>query len=89
MPFTPELMEELNALSRFDPDSDRQGLKVHSTAEAGLIAAMQRLHVKGLVTQADGGYLTPLGREAASHVQALSGLLTTGGATAAVDRQIS
>ena len=39
---------------------------------------MKRLHAKGLVTQADGGYLTPLGREAAGHVLALTGLLTAG-----------
>ena len=78
MSFTPELTQELNALIRFDPDSGQQGLKVRSTAEPEVIAAMRRLHGKGLVTQADGGYLTPLGREAASHAQTLSGLLTAG-----------
>lgn len=78
MPFTTDLITELNALVRFDPDSGQQGLKVHKTADAEVIAAMRRLHAKGLVTQADGGYLTPLGREAASHAQALTGLLTAG-----------
>lgn len=78
MPFTTELIQELNALLRFDPTSDQQGLKVHKTADAEVIAAVKRLHAKGLVTQADGGYLTPLGREAAGHAQALSGFLTAG-----------
>jgi uncharacterized protein (TIGR02647 family) len=78
MPFTTDLIQELNALLRFDPTTDQQGLKVHKTADAEVIAAMKRLHAKGLVTQADGGYLTPLGREAAGHVLALTGLLTAG-----------
>lgn len=78
MPFTTDLIQELNALLRFDPTTDQQGLKVHKTADAEVIAAMKRLHAKGLVTQVDGGYLTPLGREAAAHVLALTGLLTAG-----------
>lgn len=78
MPFTTDLIQELNALLRFDPTTDQQGLKVHKTADAEVIAAMKRLHAKGLLTQADGGYLTPLGREAAGHVLALTGLLTAG-----------
>ena len=78
MPFTTDLIQELNALLRFDPTTDQQGLKVHKTADAEVIAAMKRLHAKGLVTQADGGYLTPLGRGAAAHAQALTGLLTAG-----------
>jgi uncharacterized protein (TIGR02647 family) len=36
------------------------------------------LHAKGLITQADGGYLTRLGREAAEHAQAMLGILTAG-----------
>jgi uncharacterized protein (TIGR02647 family) len=34
------------------------------------------LFAKGLITQQDGGYLTPLGQQAAEHVQALVRLLT-------------
>ena len=44
-------------------------------ADAGRIQAGERLHAKGLTTQADGGYLTPLGVEAAEHAQALIRLL--------------
>lgn len=36
------------------------------------------MHAKGLVTQADGGYLTSLGREAAEYAQTMLGILTAG-----------
>ena len=78
MHFTPDLVHELNTLIRFDLDTGQQGIKVHKTADAEVISAVQRLFAKGLVTQADGGYLTSLGREAAEHAQAMLGLLTTG-----------
>ena len=82
MPYTSELVQELNALIRFDLDTGQQGIKVHKTADGEVIAAVQRLHAKGLITLADGGYLTSLGREAAEHAQATLGLLTTGVAAA-------
>lgn len=78
MPYTNDLVNELNALIRFDLDTGQQGIKVHKTADAAVIAAVQRLHAKGLVTQADGGYLTSLGREAAEHAQTMLGFLTNG-----------
>ena len=78
MPYTPELVQELNTLIRFDLDTGQQGIKVHKTASPDVISAVQRLFSKGLVTQADGGYLTSLGREAAEHAQSMLGLLTTG-----------
>ena len=84
MPYTPELVQELNTLIRFDLDTGQQGIKVHKTASPDVISAVQRLFSKGLVTQADGGYLTSLGREAAEHAQSMLGLLTTGVAAAVV-----
>lgn len=78
MPYTPELVHELNALIRFDLDTGQQGIKVHKSADAEVISAVQRLHAKGLITQADGGYLTSLGREAAENAQVVLGLLTAG-----------
>ncbi len=78
MPFTTDLVHELNALIRFNLDSGQHGIKVHKTADAEVISAVQRLHAKGLVTQADGGYLTSLGREAAEHAQTMLGFLTAG-----------
>lgn len=78
MPYTPDLVNELNALIRFSLDSGQQGIKVHKTADADVISAVQRLYAKNLVTQADGGYLTSLGREAAEHAQTMLGFLTAG-----------
>lgn len=76
MPFTPDLLEELNLLARFDLATAQQGIKVHTTtATAATIAAAQRLHVKGMITLPDGGYLTALGRETAEHIQGTLTLL--------------
>ncbi|TRZ55783.1 MAG: TIGR02647 family protein [Rhodocyclaceae bacterium] len=78
MPYTPDLVHELNTLMLFDLATNQQGVKVHKTADAAVIAATQRLHGKGLLTLADGGYLTSLGREAAEHAQAALSILTSG-----------
>ncbi|MDO6387247.1 MULTISPECIES: TIGR02647 family protein [Uliginosibacterium] len=77
MPVTPELLDELNTLLRFDLDTNQQGIKIHHDAPAAIAASAQRLHDKGLITQIDGGYLTPLGRHAAEHAQTLISILTT------------
>jgi uncharacterized protein (TIGR02647 family) len=77
MPFTSDLVFELNALIRFDLATTQQGVKVHKTADAAVIAAIRRLHAKGLLTQTDGGYLTSLGRDAAEHAQAVLTILTS------------
>lgn len=76
MPYTPDLVHELNTLIRFDLETSQQGIKVHKTADPEVIAATQRLHAKGLLTLADGGYLTGLGRDAAEHAQAVLTILT-------------
>lgn len=71
MSFTPTITDELNILARYNLDTTQEGVKIHSNADPELIAAAQRLFDKGLVTQADGGYLTDLGRTAAVHAQDL------------------
>ncbi|MBA2779201.1 TIGR02647 family protein [Billgrantia kenyensis] len=73
--FSAERLDELNLLCLFNLDTSQEGIKVHSSAAPEAVSAAERLHAKGLVTQADGGYLTPRGREAAHHAQELSGLL--------------
>ena len=77
MSFTPGLIQELNTLILFDLATTQRGVKVHKTADAAVIAAIARLHAKGLLTQADGGYLTSLGRDAAEHAQAALTILTS------------
>jgi uncharacterized protein (TIGR02647 family) len=69
MPISPELVDELNILTRYNLASAQEGIKVHHTAAPELIAAVKRLHSKGLVDQGDGGYLTSLGIEVAEHIQ--------------------
>ena len=77
MPYTPDLVDELNTLIRFDLETSQQGIKVHKNADPDVIAATRRLHEKGLLTLADGGYLTGLRRDAAEHAQALLTILTS------------
>ena len=75
--FTPDLLEELHILSLYNPAMSEQGIKVHqSSAEPEAVAAAKRLFDKGLVTHADGGYLTALGRTAAEHAQMVISILT-------------
>ncbi|MCF8198653.1 MAG: TIGR02647 family protein [Sulfuritalea sp.] len=83
MPYTPDLVHELNTLIRFDLETSQQGIKVHKNADPEVIAATARLHAKGMLTLVDGGYLTALGREAAEHAQATLTLLTAGDAAIA------
>lgn len=73
MPFSSDLQQEIRVLSLFNPATMLEGIKVHHDAEPEAIAATLRLYHKGLVTQRDGGYLTPLGQEAVRH---LDGFLT-------------
>lgn len=75
MAYTPELIAELEILALFNLGNTQEGLKVHHTASPAAIAAARRLHDKALITQADGGYLTSLGLDAAEHAQALLTIL--------------
>lgn len=83
MPYTSDLVHELNTLIRFDLETSQQGIKVHKTADPVVIEAVRRLHAKGLLTQVDGGYLTGLGRDAAEHAQAMLTILTSDSTAAA------
>lgn len=75
MAFNKDIADELHILALFNEDTTQEGLKIHSTAEQSVIAAAQRLHEKGLITQADGGYLTDLGRKASGHAHDLLSIL--------------
>ena len=74
---TPELVEEIKALTYFNLSNSQSGIKVHKSADPEIIEAFQRLYDKGLVTQFDGGYLTQLGVEAAEHVQNMLTILVS------------
>ena len=75
MPYTQDIVQEINILVRYNLSTTQEGIKVHTTAAPELIAATKRLYTKGLVTQEDGGYLTALGHEAAEQAQTVLGLL--------------
>ena len=46
MPFTPDLIDEMEVLALFKHDSSQEGIKITSTASPSLIAAAQRLPVQ-------------------------------------------
>ena len=75
MPYSNDIIEELNVLALFNLDTDLEGIKVHSSAGEAKVAAAERLYSKGLTSQVDGGYLTSLGRTAAEHAQGLLQIL--------------
>jgi uncharacterized protein (TIGR02647 family) len=75
MPYSNDIIEELNVLSLFNLDTDLEGIKVRSSAGEAKVLAAQRLFDKGLTSQKDGGYLTSLGRTAAEHAQGLLQIL--------------
>jgi uncharacterized protein (TIGR02647 family) len=78
MSLTPAFLEELKLLNMFNLNTTQQGIKIHHDATAAKVDAGKRLHSKGMITRADGGYLTPLGQQMAEHVQALVTLLSPG-----------
>ncbi|WP_340122562.1 TIGR02647 family protein [Methylobacter svalbardensis] len=75
MPYTQDLVDELNILVRYNLTTTLEGIKVHKTASPEIIAATRRLFEKGLLSQEDGGYLTNLGRETAEQAQAIMDIL--------------
>jgi uncharacterized protein (TIGR02647 family) len=75
MPYTQDIVEELNILVRYNLSTTQEGIKVHKTATPETIAATHRLFEKGLVSQEDGGYLTNLGLETAKQAQAVLDIL--------------
>ncbi|MDO6747814.1 TIGR02647 family protein [Gilvimarinus sp. 1_MG-2023] len=78
MPFSQEQLNELNLLALFHSSSSQEGIKVHKhSADPATVAAAERLYTRGLVTQPDGGYLTPLGSEITEQVHKLQSVLNS------------
>lgn len=75
MSFDQDFLDELNLLLLYDLKNEQDGLKIHHDATPQMRDAAKRLHAKGIITQADGGYLTELGRKAADHADALRMML--------------
>jgi len=75
MPYTQDIVDELNILVRYNLTTTLEGIKVHKTATPETVAATRRLFEKGLLSQEAGGYLTNLGRETAEQAQAVLDIL--------------
>ncbi|MBT1451347.1 TIGR02647 family protein [Glaciecola sp. XM2] len=72
MQFNQALTDELNLILKFPSDSLLQGIKIHKDAGEEVVAAVQRLYEKGIVTQADGGYLTDLGHDLHARIEVVA-----------------
>lgn len=77
MALNQDFTADVELLNLFELDSSQIGLKIHHVASPERIASAKRLFESNLTTQVDGGYLTPLGIEAATHAQALIRILKT------------
>ena len=75
MHLSQEFLEELELLNLYNLDSHQGGLKIHHDADPVRIESAKRLFAKHIITLEDGGYLTPLGIQAAEHTQALITML--------------
>ncbi len=75
MSYSKENRAELDVLLLFDSATSLEGIKIHKMADPELISAARRLFEGGFITLVDGGYLTPLGREAAEHAHSLFAML--------------
>lgn len=74
MQIDPELVDELTLLRRFSMGGP-VAMDVHDNPDPAIVAAAERMHEKGLITQLDGGELTDNGREAVEHMERLFNLL--------------
>lgn len=70
-----DFVADFELLNLFKLDSAQEGLKIHHDAASERVDSARRLYDKKLTTQIDGGYLTPLGIQAAEHAQALVRIL--------------
>ncbi|MEA1081157.1 TIGR02647 family protein [Marinobacter qingdaonensis] len=78
MPFSADHLAELNLLAQFPSTSSQEGIKVHAhSAAPETVRAAETLFARGLISQKDGGYLTPLGAEAVELTQKLQSILTS------------
>ena len=78
MSYTSQNLAELKVLMLFKSPTGLEGIKIHKSAAADVIAAAEHLHSGGFITQVDGGYLTDLGIETADHAHSLFYLLNSG-----------
>lgn len=66
-----DFVDAIKLLSCFELDNLQQGIKLHQECDPTLRQAADRLHLKGILTAADGGYLTPFGMTLREQLQPL------------------
>ena len=71
MKLSEEFFADVELLNLFTLENAQTGLKIHHEAAPDRIASAKRLFERDLITQVDGGYLTPLGLQTAEHAQIL------------------
>jgi len=68
---TEHFVDDLKLLACYDPANLEQGIKLHENCATSLREAGGRLHALGMITEPDGGYLTPFGITMVEHMQHL------------------
>lgn len=66
-----DFIDAIKLLSCFELDNLQQGIKLHQDCEPTLRQTADRLYQKGILTAADGGYLTPFGMTLREQLQPL------------------
>jgi uncharacterized protein (TIGR02647 family) len=69
-------IQDLALLARFDLTNLELGIKLHQDSDPELRESAQRLFQKGVITEADGGYLTPFGVSLLEYLDHLLNALT-------------
>ena len=75
MSYSADNLAELDVLMLYNSPTSLEGIKIHKSAKPTVITAAQRLFKNHFITQVDGGYLTPLGSQAAEHAHSLYDML--------------
>ncbi|MBF0265712.1 MAG: TIGR02647 family protein [Gammaproteobacteria bacterium] len=63
-----ELFDEIKLLSKFPDETQLEGIKIHHEADETIRTSARSLFDKGMISQMDGGYLTPRGQETLEHL---------------------
>ena len=66
-----DFIEKLKILACFEPQNLSQGIKLRSDMDDNTRQAAAFLYQQGLISEVDGGYLTPFGIMMVEHLQHL------------------
>ena len=69
-------IQDLALLARYDLTNLELGIKLHQDSDPELRESALRLYQKGVITEADGGFLTPFGVSLLEYLDHLLNALT-------------